>query len=147
VPVRGPIPWEHAKTVPFLASDNPLWYKRHYWQGNYHIYGCVWCVYTVLANPINKAYFRWLLFKDLALETLLCAHRHADMLALLGRSQGFSLPFLFFPAPVFAGWYNGTTAPCFPRFFQYPHIRVPTHQSVHISEHPYLSSAPASAGW
>ena len=26
MPVRRPIPWEHAKTVPFLASVSPLWY-------------------------------------------------------------------------------------------------------------------------
>jgi len=25
VPVLGPIPWEHAKTVPFLALVSPLW--------------------------------------------------------------------------------------------------------------------------
>jgi len=23
-----------------------------FWQGNHHIYGHIWCIYTVLANPI-----------------------------------------------------------------------------------------------
>ena len=26
-------------------------YIRYFWQGNHQIYGHVWCIYTVLANP------------------------------------------------------------------------------------------------
>jgi len=28
-------------------------YIRHFWQGNYQIYGHIRCIYTVLANPIH----------------------------------------------------------------------------------------------
>jgi hypothetical protein len=29
-------------------------YVRHIWQGSHQIYGHIWCIYTVLANPIYK---------------------------------------------------------------------------------------------
>ena len=28
-------------------------YIRHFWQGNYQIYGNILCIYTVLANPYD----------------------------------------------------------------------------------------------
>ena len=34
-------------------------YIRYFWQGNHRIYGHIWCIYTVLANPTN-ALARWL---------------------------------------------------------------------------------------
>jgi len=28
-------------------------YIRYFWQGNHQIYGHIWCIYTVLANPTH----------------------------------------------------------------------------------------------
>jgi len=30
-------------------------YIRYFWQGNNRIYGHIWCMYTVLANPTYPA--------------------------------------------------------------------------------------------
>jgi len=50
-----PVPF-HARTMSVACTfscQNHIYtaYVRYFWQGNYHIYGHIRCIYTVLANP------------------------------------------------------------------------------------------------
>ena len=38
----------------YRVGQNPIYTVciRCFWQGNYEIYGQIWCIYTVLANPM-----------------------------------------------------------------------------------------------
>ena len=49
--IFGDFPAKNTVYTPYLyGSGKP--YIRYFWQGNYHTYGHIWCVCTVLANPM-----------------------------------------------------------------------------------------------
>jgi len=49
--------WCHQQHNPAMsrAGQNHIYtvYIRYFWQGDHRIYGHIWRIYTVLANPIN----------------------------------------------------------------------------------------------